>query len=842
MPRVQIAENVVRPAETTAARFRAADNGGGVGGAIGAGLVGLGGALNDRAQVQQRINDELDDTASRSLLVDFHTQARPLITEYRALSGMNATARAPEVEKQLATMRRDLVGKATTRRMKQLIGRDIDAVMPSYMDEVKTHSIGQLKVETAKVNAARVTTAAENAASSWERPDVRDRYISDAMSALDDVGADQGWAPEVTATEKLKARSGIHRSIIGQLLSSDQIDAAARYQRDHAGDMIYDDRVAAAGSLKGPLERRESISDFTRAVGINPVPGAALPAAGGGPRNPVENGVAAVQAVYPNARVTSGYRAADHPLSKANPRSWHTNSHAAVDVAPIRGMSFDDYVQGYRDAGYTIIEAKDEVGAGRSRHATGDHWHVVLGSGGNAATGAQQAPRKWDLNNVYGRIDKLADSEGWSIERRERAKDYANQQVARDEQLKSRAEEAARDTALDAMTKLGDRFTSLSQLPANVQSGLSSADRFRFANEARGNAKAAAAEAERLNALNAMLQPGVAWNRFDGEQRKLVDAAVKARGNTAEAAFGMWEQTGILASQAVIGLRGGLVSTDPRQVRASANIAGNMLRRDPNAFAGVSGGEEIEKAALAFNHYVFDLGMSPADASARIGRENTPEFRAKIKVGQPVLDEYRKRIRKTGADNAALALGGSFASRGRQAEANSTYTELTLSNLNDGHDLATAQAIAAKQMKKIYGVSRDGKIRKYPPERAYPAVGGSFDYIYRDAAVAVSKATGRTVDPSQVHLSAIAGVTDDDMRNGRPARYGVIYEHEVKGQKVRDVVPGYFTADVASAVKAETERNGKAFKRAQADQRAGERLRRQMQADPAFRSGTGAMR
>lgn len=95
---------------------------------------------------------------------------------------------------------------------------------------------------------------------------------------------------------------------------------------------------------------------------------------------PVTDGVKAALSVYPNARVTSGYRGPDHPLSRANPGSWHTKSRAAVDTAPIPGMTFDQYVEGYRKAGYGILEARDEVN-NPSKHATGPHWHIVLGKG-----------------------------------------------------------------------------------------------------------------------------------------------------------------------------------------------------------------------------------------------------------------------------------------------------------------------------------------------------------------------------------------------------------------------------------------------------------------------------
>lgn len=93
----------------------------------------------------------------------------------------------------------------------------------------------------------------------------------------------------------------------------------------------------------------------------------------------VGDGVAALKSVFPNARVTSGYRSPNDPLSRANPRSFHTRSHAAVDVAPIPGLSFDQAVRQLTAAGYAVHkDSRDEV-THPSSHATGPHWHFVLG-------------------------------------------------------------------------------------------------------------------------------------------------------------------------------------------------------------------------------------------------------------------------------------------------------------------------------------------------------------------------------------------------------------------------------------------------------------------------------
>lgn len=82
--------------------------------------------------------------------------------------------------------------------------------------------------------------------------------------------------------------------------------------------------------------------------------------------------------LFPQARITSGYRPPNDPLGQANPRSYHTQTHAAVDMAPIPGMTFDQARQHIQHSGYGLIEAIDEVNH-PSRNATGPHWHFVIG-------------------------------------------------------------------------------------------------------------------------------------------------------------------------------------------------------------------------------------------------------------------------------------------------------------------------------------------------------------------------------------------------------------------------------------------------------------------------------
>lgn len=87
--------------------------------------------------------------------------------------------------------------------------------------------------------------------------------------------------------------------------------------------------------------------------------------------------------LFPEARITSGYRGPNHPLSKKNPNSFHATTDQAVDMAPVRGMTFEQAKKRFEDAGYPLHpDTRDETGKGRSKHATGPHWHFVIAKDG----------------------------------------------------------------------------------------------------------------------------------------------------------------------------------------------------------------------------------------------------------------------------------------------------------------------------------------------------------------------------------------------------------------------------------------------------------------------------
>lgn len=90
-----------------------------------------------------------------------------------------------------------------------------------------------------------------------------------------------------------------------------------------------------------------------------------------------------IQNLYPQARITSGYRGPNNPLTLRNPASLHAQGSPedprAVDVAPIPGVSFNDYVSSVKKAGVPISQAFDEA-SHPFAWTTGPNWHLAEGS------------------------------------------------------------------------------------------------------------------------------------------------------------------------------------------------------------------------------------------------------------------------------------------------------------------------------------------------------------------------------------------------------------------------------------------------------------------------------
>lgn len=500
MPRIQTyGSPQVGPVQTTGARFRAADNGGGVAGAIGQGLQQIGGAVADYAVAQDRINDDLARTNADALYLNAATAASQALATYKTKVGKEALDARPATDKAL----QDAIGQSLAGadpRTKRYLEPQLRRLQVQTGNDIAGHAVGALRMFEQETGKAKFANLVETAVSS-DDPAQRADFISQARAQArqNAIMAGLGGDEILTKVER-DAESAAHSAVLNRYIADKDYDMADAYFKANAGRMTAADEAGISADLAAPMQKRWAAQTVDALMALPPIQGEPGKGVSG---TPVSNGGEVIKGLFPQARVTSTYRGPDHPLSKANPKSWHTKSHAAVDVAPIKGMSFEQYVKEVQDAGYTVLEALNETGSGKTAHATGDHWHIVLGKGGG---GAMPAPRRWDMEQVTSRIFAQAQAQGWSIEQRDAVLAEAKERVSLDEMLQRRREDDADQAASKWVNERGGGFTDISQMPRSIRDSLSPDALRSYIGVAKSNAKPAEVKANGSIATTLELQ------------------------------------------------------------------------------------------------------------------------------------------------------------------------------------------------------------------------------------------------------------------------------------------------------------------------------------------------
>lgn len=275
------------------------------------------------------------------------------------------------------------------------------------------------------------------------------------------------------------------------------------------------------------------------------------------------------------------------------------------------------------------------------------------------------------------------------------------------------------------------------------------------------------------------LQNGDTFNQFDPEDRKGIDAlykrvdkALSEKPDKEQAARemrafeeDMIAKTGVVPSDVTRGIRGGLASMKPEQVGAALDKASRILSIRPNPFDGQEGGETIERAALAYRKAI-EFGMAPADAARQYMERQAPEFRRNEKVRREEVGKLTKELTISDVtdtfDPGLLPLGVSplqfepDPGAPRAADAIlADYRDLFAEAYMETGDKDSAKAIAAAGIKKVYGVSNvTGRavLMKKPPEKFFPAVEGSHDYIGTQLEADVKAAAGVDVKRDKISI------------------------------------------------------------------------------------------
>lgn len=481
------------------ARFDAPDIGAG-GRAVGAALQRTGGAL-------RQASADVEDT----LTIYAEARAKQLDNEYQEFerqtlfgddgyySKQNDDAINARKPTQAALEKKagELLARASDHRERDMLTGVLNRRRNEAFSGIDRYAQGETRRYAVQQSDARIGNAQENYATYyWSDPAKAEAERMTMLNEIDrrlDLNGMHDAA--IREGERAKALTGMHQSVIETEMIRDPRRAAEYFEkhRDEIDSKVEQNIDARMFPLLADEDARD-VSEAAMGIvtetrgGMQPdgTPGQAgvaiqtLPkgwkAADAANIAKIGNANEVARQLFPGVHVTSWKRGAGGAGSAT---SHHKDGvGAAVDVAPIKGMTFDQYVQKYRDAGYNIIEWIDETDAETRKKTggTGPHWHIVLGKGGKpsgggggssgsgAAAGDALAPRlEWVENYVAERYGERPVAYRRMVE--DKAKAYIRRDHAEREAATREQEEAAMDQALESVLAQGDNFTDATKVP-----------------------------------------------------------------------------------------------------------------------------------------------------------------------------------------------------------------------------------------------------------------------------------------------------------------------------------------------------------------------------------------
>lgn len=514
MPRIRVYEaNQVGPAPTTRSRYAPADFSQSAGAALAEGMQTIGRTMGSVAIDLDKVQELADDTESRKLTLQYQERAASVLAAYGEAEGENVLAADKEARGELDKLATELVGMSTNDRMRKMTDERINQLRTAHRVQITETSAQKVKASADRTQKSQILVAKEEfVRAAFQDPAIAAKYLLTGQDLLEDQADLLGWSDEEFALKSIEQTASWHWAVFDGRMAVGDIDGAAAYRDAVRDQLTAEVATAMAQALKEPLLDRQAQGDFDRAIGTMPV------AEGASTKEAAPAGTTFDAMVAVTAQSESGNRERD---SKGRLITSSAGAQGKMQVMPGTNT----------DPGFGVRAAKDGSDAERTRVgrdylaamlkryggdpakawaaynagpgavddaiAGGGDWlarlpgetqaYVKKNVAAIGGGGAQQSARTWDKAAVYSQIDALADKEGWSPERRERSKQWADKEISRDEQLKARDEEAADREASKIVLDLGENFTSLHQIPADVRRRLSPDAARQYQNNAEVN-------------------------------------------------------------------------------------------------------------------------------------------------------------------------------------------------------------------------------------------------------------------------------------------------------------------------------------------------------------------
>lgn len=504
---------------------------------FGAGAQELGATLGHAAEIQRRINDNYDNAAVKQAYNAYSEKARTILQTgddpFYSKQGFNAVGALKDTSTALQAARDEL--RASLKNDNQRFGFD-NVIAPRLGEDVAgIHSYAdkQNAVEASRQDAALQVNSADDALAHADDDALYGKYVATGLNSIDDQAKREGWAPETVKAAKVRYQSGIALKVVDGKMTADPV-GASEYLHKHAAEFTGDDLIKAQKALYQPLIERSGAAIVD-----------SYPAATGEVAPSVPAGSVSGEKII---AITAATESANRDFNAdGKPVTSNKGAQYAMQVMPATA----------HDPGYGIKPAADgspaesnrvgrelitkfnaiygdpakawaaynwsKGGVDKAVAKYGDDWfaHVppetkayvsknvaMLGGSGT------YAPRRDDLNGIYQWIE----GQHLPYDLEQAALKEADRRVARNDKLLARQQQDARDQAFQAINGLGDGFTSVSQIPADVRRNLSPEDLHSLTTQAEQNVKGTAPkpDGEAITSLHELVYTDPeAFKKFD---------------------------------------------------------------------------------------------------------------------------------------------------------------------------------------------------------------------------------------------------------------------------------------------------------------------------------------
>lgn len=671
-------------------------------------------AAYDQAEVVDRDNGYATDIAAT-------------VTEFSSLKGDTPAVQMQERLAALDQKRTTLLDGARSERSRNLMKRNLDVRYENTRFAMQRHA----DAEMFKFRDAGLESSVEIAKKDAVRGYGTEQFelgLATAKLRLQERAKLNGWAPEQLADETAQLDASVRYDAVVALATDGEPTAALKQAEEWEANFAPE-QYSRLNNLLRPRVEAKMAAELV--PGIIEEAAAAVPqpkAGAGGSAAPVGNAKSVAQQIYPGIQITSHTRKAG-AAGKAGANSWHVKSGAAIDSAPISGMTFQQYVQGYKDKGYSIIEAVDETDPATMKRtgATGPHWHVVLGEKGSVGGEASALDPRMDPEFAEAAARKFATEKGMSESQTDAlisaARDRSGELMQRRNVIE-REEERQFDEAIVAKGIDMDNVTSESQLPAGAWDGLSPSSQAQKRQMFSRNRERIAKEREeavQAEQLQRAILAGGSVDYADKDTKKAADALYAQK---LSASGGMdaqqlmrfnvqfATQIGFVPPALRGQLRGQLRNVDPSMQIAAAATLAEIGARNPAILNDFSDAEVTRAEQL---NYYRRRGFSAKDAVERVGemerltKSDQEERKSQFTALSKQTDKAESALEDAFGTTASPALVGEFKGLWQQEFVRTGDIEL-----------ARSTALAA--LRRTWGVSRvNGReqVMKNPPELHY---------------------------------------------------------------------------------------------------------------------------